>query len=167
MDWNGNISHHVTCANLNVLYLSCCKKKECWFYKIKKILDFQKRLIPSFEYPSAQPHVSILINWTSTVFIFSSQNSILICKNKEDYIYPSGMKERIRYHTSPVNGYLRQQTKESSFPVILNFGILYLLLSFWIVSGTMTNSTGFFTIFSAYFSYSKMRLEKPTKTISL
>jgi len=38
--------------------------------------------VASFEYPSAQPHVSILISWTSTVLIFSSQDSILIYKSK-------------------------------------------------------------------------------------
>ena len=54
--------------------------------------------------------------------------------------------------TSPVNGFLMQQTNESSFPVILKFGTLYLLLSFWIVSGTITNSTGFFNDFIAEFS---------------
>ena len=58
------------------------------------------------------------------------------------------LKKKMNYCTSPVKAFLMLQTTESIFPVILKFGTVYLLLSLWTDSGTITKSTGFGTLFS-------------------
>ena len=58
------------------------------------------------------------------------------------------LTKKLTYCTSPVKAFLMLQTTESIFPVILKFGTVYLLLSLWTDSGTITKSTGFGTLFS-------------------
>lgn len=63
---------------------------------------------------------------------------------KQKYIF-----KKLQAHTSPVNGLVMLQTRESSLPVILKFGTLYLLFNLWTDSGTITKSIGFGIAFSA------------------
>ena len=58
------------------------------------------------------------------------------------------LKKKMNYCTSPVKAFMMLQTTESIFPVILKFGTVYLLLSLWTDSGTITKSSGFGTLFS-------------------